>query len=132
MQDKRQHEEEISVGENTPEESHLHILSDITVGPIRFDASQLSVSVGSKTRRLTVLEGHMLNFLAMHANTVCTFSQIYSHIWGPNNDGDTGLIKVTIRHLRYKIEPDPKNPIYILTVHGVGYILVSHDLDEVL
>ena len=80
--------------------------------------------------RLTPVEGKVLHFLAVNANKVCTASQIGSHVWGFSNDGDTGLVKVYIRHLRQKVEPDPGNPTYILTVPGVGNTLVSHDLDE--
>jgi DNA-binding response OmpR family regulator len=104
--------------------------SNITVGPIRVDTPHLQVSVDGKTTSLTGLEGYILHFLAVHANTVCTFSQIGSHICGTNNDGNTILIKVSILHLRHKVESDPSHPIYILTVPGVGYMLVSHDLDE--
>lgn len=71
-----------------------------------------------------------LHFLAVNANNVSTVSQLVSHVWGFSNTGDTGLVKSHIRHLRQKIEPDPNNPIYILTVPGVGYTLVRHDLDE--
>jgi DNA-binding response OmpR family regulator len=76
------------------------------------------------------MESMVLHFLAVNANTVCTDSQIGSYVWRVNNGGDTVLIKVYIRHLRQKIEPDPNNPTYILTIPGVGYTLVSHDLDE--
>ena len=104
----------------------------ITVGPIRVDASHLKVSVDGKTMSLTGLEGYALSFLALNANTVCTFSQIGSPLWGSNSDGNTALIKATVRHLQQKIEPGPNNPIYILTVPNVGYTLVSHDLDETM
>ena len=104
--------------------------SIITVGPIRFDTSHNEVSVADKKSRLTPTESMTLHLLAVNANHVCTASQIVSHIWGFGNDGDTGLIKAHIRHLRQKIEPDPNNPIYILTVPDVGYTLVRHDLDE--
>ena len=106
--------------------------SIITVGPIRVDASHLKVSVDGKTMSLTGLEGYILSFLAIHANTVCAFSQIGEPIWGSNYDGTNGMIKATIRHLRQKIEPDPNNPIYILTVPDVGYTLVGRDLGEAM
>lgn len=104
--------------------------SIITVGPIRVDALHGEVSVDGKTTRLTPMESIVLHFLAVNANTICTISQIGSYVWRVNNGGDTVLIKVYIRHLRQKIEPDPSNPTYILTIPGVGYTLVSHDLDE--
>ncbi len=106
--------------------------SIITVGPIRVDALHGEVSVDGKTARLTPMESMVLHFLAVNANTICTISQIGSYVWRVNNDGDTGLIKVYIRHLLQKVEPDPIHPTYILTIPGVGYTLVSHDLDEAL
>ena len=101
-----------------------------TVGPIRVDALRLEVNVDGKTSSLTAIEGMLLHFLAVHANTVCTASQIGSHVWGFRNDENSHLIKVYIRRIRQKVEPDPSNPTYILTIPGVGYTLVSHDLDE--
>jgi DNA-binding response OmpR family regulator len=71
-----------------------------------------------------------VEFLAAHANTVCTSSQIVSQVWGYNDAGDTGLVKSHIRHLRQKIEPNPAQPIYLLTVPEGGYMLVNHDKDE--
>lgn len=104
--------------------------SIITVGPIRVDASLHEVSVGGKSKRLTPVESSVLHFLAVNANTACTYSQIGLHTYGSIDDGYTILIKVSIRHLRQKVEPDPSHPTYILTVPDVGYMLVSHDLNE--
>ena len=124
MQDERQHNEESSSDEDTQ-------LSIITVGPIRLDTSQLEVSVDGKSRRLTPVESMILQYLAVHADTVCTSDEIGTSIWGPNeNYHDSGLIKSHIRHIRQKIEPDPMHPIYLLTIPEVGYTLVSHDQDE--
>ena len=106
--------------------------SIITVGPIRIDTAHLKVSVDGKTTNLTAMESMVLHFLAVNANHVCTDSQIGSYAWRVNNGGDSGLIKVYIRHLRQKIEPNPIHPTYILTVAGVGYTLVSHDPDEAM
>lgn len=65
----------------------------------------------------------VLHLLAVNADNVCTADQIVTHIWGFGYDGDAGLIKAHIRHLRQKIERDPSSPVYILTVSGVGYVL---------
>jgi DNA-binding response OmpR family regulator len=123
MQEDSLHNEE-TVG------SDISNQSIITVGPIRVDRSHLQVRVDGKSRSLTGLEGYILNFLAVHANTICTYGQIGSGIWISIVDGAINLIRITIRHLRHKIEPDPNNPIYILTVPDVGYTLVSHELAE--
>ena len=105
--------------------------SIITVGPIRVDSLNNEVIVDGRKAHMTPTESKLLHLLAVNANNVCTASQIVSHIWGFGNDGDTCLIKAHIRHLRQKIEPDPSQPTYILTVPGVGYTLIRHTSEEV-
>src|SRR5438876_3215747 len=104
--------------------------SIITVGSIRVDSLHNEVSVHGKTSRLTPTEGKLLHFLATNANDVCTSNQIVTHVWGYGGDGDVGLIKAHIRHLRQKIESDPGDPRYILTVPGVGYTMVRRSAEE--
>src|SRR5947207_87673 len=104
--------------------------SIIAVGPLCVDALHNEVSVNGKLSRLTPTESKLLHLLAVNANHVCTAEQIVSHIWGFGNEGDSGLIKAHIRHLRQKIEPDPGKPCYILTVPGVGYTLVRHSTED--
>ena len=104
--------------------------SIITVGPLRVDALHNEVSMNGKVASLTPTESKLLHLLAINANNVCTAEQIVSHIWGFGNDGDSGLIKAHIRHLRQKIEPEPSKPCYILTVPGVGYTLVRQTSEE--
>ncbi|MBV9229557.1 MAG: response regulator transcription factor [Chloroflexi bacterium] len=104
--------------------------SIVTVGPIRVDSLHNEVTIHGKTCRLTPTEGKLLHFLATNANDVCTSGQIVTHVWGYGGDGDVGLIKAHIRHLRQKIEPDPGKPRYILTVPGVGYTMVRRPAEE--
>jgi DNA-binding response OmpR family regulator len=104
--------------------------SIISVGPLRVDALHNEVSANGKIARLTPTESKLLHLLAVNANNVCTAEQIVSHIWGFGNEGDSGLIKAHIRHLRQKIEPDPGQPCYIRTVPGVGYTLVRHSSED--
>jgi DNA-binding response OmpR family regulator len=121
MQDESQRNEVAVDSEDTP----------ITIGPIRIDPLQWAVTVDGELHRLTPVEYMVLRFLADHADTVCTSDQIGSSIWGPNNNyQDSGLIKMHIRHVRQKIEPDPMHPMYLLTIPERGYMLVSHDQNE--
>jgi DNA-binding response OmpR family regulator len=101
----------------------------ITIGPIRFDTLRQEVSRDDKTVRLTPVESKVLHFLAMNVNNVCTASQIIVHVWGRGFDDDqvANLLKVYIRYIRHKIEPDPMNPTYILTIPQSGYKLVMPD-----
>jgi DNA-binding response OmpR family regulator len=104
--------------------------SIVKVGPLQVDSLHNEVRINGKTARLTPTESKLLHLLAVNANNVCTANQIVSHIWGFGNDGDSGLIKAHIRHLRQKVEPDPGKPRYILTVPGVGYTMVRYSPDE--
>lgn len=103
--------------------------SIVKVGPLQVDSLHNEVRFNGKVSRLTPTESKLLHLLAVNANNVCTANQIVSHIWGFGNDGDSCLIKAHIRHLRQKVEPDPGNPRYILTVPGVGYTMVRYSTD---
>lgn len=104
--------------------------SVVTVGPICIDSLHNEVTIHGKTMRLTPTESKLLHLLAISANDVCTANQIVTHVWGYDGEGDAGLIKAHIRHLRQKVEPDPGNPHYILTVPGVGYTLIRRPVEE--
>jgi len=103
--------------------------SVLTVGPISVDSLHNEVHINGKVVRLTPTESKMLHLLALNANDVCPASQIVAHVWGYDGEGDSGLIKAHIRHLRQKIEPDPSNPCYIQNVPGIGYTLVNRPSD---
>lgn len=102
----------------------------VTVGPICIDSLHNEVKISGKTIRLTPTESKLLHLLAVNANDVCTANQIVTHVWGYDGEGDASLIKAHICHLRQKVEPDPSNPFYILTVPGVGYTLIRRSAEE--
>jgi DNA-binding response OmpR family regulator len=60
----------------------------------------------------------------VNAGHVLTTDIIIDHVWGPSA-GDRDMLRQLIRRLRGKLEPDPANPLYIKTVPGLGYGLVS-------
>ncbi len=98
--------------------------------PIRVDSLHNEVTVRGKIHRLTPTESKLLHLLAINAGNVCTAAQIVAYVWGFGNEGDSGLIKAHIRHLRQKIEVNPGKPSYILTVPGVGYTLSRQPIEE--
>ena len=104
--------------------------SIVTVGPIHVDSLHNEVTIHGKTARLTPTESKLLHLLAVNANDVCTANQIVTHVWGYDTEGDAGLIKAHVRHLRQKVEPDPSSPRYILTVPGVGYTMIRRSAEE--
>ncbi len=72
--------------------------------------------------KLTVAEYRLLCFLMQNANTVLPREVILDQLWdGSGSFVDDNTLSVYVRRLRSKIENDPENPIYLLTVRGVGY-----------
>jgi DNA-binding response OmpR family regulator len=70
---------------------------------------------------LTYVEFEILSALARHPGRVFTRDMLLEQVWGDSSYRDQRTIDVHIRHLREKLEPDPKNPEYLLTVRGMGY-----------
>jgi two-component system alkaline phosphatase synthesis response regulator PhoP len=104
--------------------------SFITVGPVSLDVTRHEVSQNGTRARLTPTESRLLHLLLTHAGQVLTTDTIIERVWGYNEIGDSGLVKTHIRHLRQKVEPEPSNPRYLVTVPGVGYTFSPPVTDE--
>ncbi len=90
----------------------------LTLVPERFEAIWFEKPV-----RLTHLEFELLHcLLQRHGQTVAP-SLILKEVWGYEPDDDIETIRVHVRHLRTKLEPDPRKPRFIKTVYGAGYCL---------
>jgi DNA-binding response OmpR family regulator len=70
---------------------------------------------------LTATEFELLRFLATHPGRVFTREQLIRQVWHDEWAGDTNTVVVHLRRLREKIEQDPSNPRYVVTVRGLGY-----------
>ncbi|MER2599236.1 MAG: response regulator transcription factor [Caldilineales bacterium] len=70
---------------------------------------------------LTPIEFRLLHCLMRNAGRILTHDQIISHVWGYDYDGYNNQIAVYVRRLRMKIEENPDDPKYVLTVRGLGY-----------
>jgi two-component system, OmpR family, response regulator ResD len=88
---------------------------------LQIDPATRLVSLQGREVILTAKEFDLLWFLARHPRQVFTRSQLLDHVWGYEFGGDSSTITVSIRRLREKVERDPSQPRYILTVWGVGY-----------
>ena len=100
--------------------AHHEILcyGPLTLVPERFEAIWFERPV-----RLTHLEFELLHcLLRRHGQTVAP-SLILKEVWGYEPDDDIETIRVHVRHLRTKLEPDPRKPRFIKTVYGAGYCL---------
>jgi two-component system KDP operon response regulator KdpE len=89
----------------------------------RVDLSTRTVSSAGQSVHLTPLEFRLLECLARGGGMLVTQAQLISEVWGPNRLGDTRGLRSYIKQLRQKIEPDPRQPRFILTEAGVGYRL---------
>ncbi|MBO0768280.1 MAG: response regulator transcription factor [Solirubrobacterales bacterium] len=97
----------------------------INVGPISLDRSQREVSVAGEPVRLTFSEFELLDALMAEPGRLLNRQELLRAIWGDSAYRDPRAIDVHIRHLREKLEPEPDQPQYILTVRGAGYRLRS-------
>lgn len=82
---------------------------------------QRSVSVDGREVRLTPIEYKILRLLLQERGRVLSISQIYEAIWHMDAIGADNTIAVHIRHIREKIEHNPKEPRYLKVVWGIGY-----------
>jgi len=79
------------------------------------------VSVNGDRIRLALKEFELLEMLLRNAGRVMTRGQLIDRIWGADYVGDTKTLDVHVKRLRSKLENDPANPRYLITVRGLGY-----------
>lgn len=91
-------------------------------GHLSIDIERRHVLVDERRVKLTPIEFRLLVYLARNSGKVLTFNHILSNVWGDEYRGSVDYVHVYVSHLRNKIEEKVKDPRYILTVHGVGYI----------
>jgi DNA-binding response OmpR family regulator len=93
----------------------------IEVRDLRIDPAKRTVTREAGNVATTFVEFEILNALARSPGRVFTRDMLLSRVWGDSAYRDPRTIDVHIRHLREKIETDPKEPEFIFTVRGVGY-----------
>ncbi|WP_080874159.1 response regulator transcription factor [Oceanobacillus timonensis] len=93
-------------------------IKDLTIYPERYEA-EIKEELITFTRK----EFELLYYLAKHKGKVISRDQLLSSVWDYDFVGDTRIVDVHVSHLRDKIEPDSKKPVYIKTVRGLGYKL---------
>ncbi len=94
-------------------------------GELSVDLVARIVRVGDREVKLAPKEYEVLRVLVQHAGKVLTHSQLLRQVWGDATD--TQYLRVYVRQLRQKLEPDPERPRYVLTETGVGYRLRAPD-----
>jgi two-component system, OmpR family, response regulator len=88
---------------------------------LRIDLGSREVRAHGRLVQLTYVEFELLRTLASHAGRVYTREQLLQALWGGSEYREPRTIDVHVRHLREKLELDPGEPEFILTVRGVGY-----------
>lgn len=95
--------------------------STLEAGPVRMDVERHTVSVHGRPASLPLKEFELLEMLLRNSGRVLTRMQLIDRVWGSDYVGDTKTLDVHVKRLRAKIEPDPANPVHIVTVRGLGY-----------
>jgi two-component system, OmpR family, KDP operon response regulator KdpE len=99
----------------------------VTIGKWQIDLHARTVLANDGSSiHLTPIEFRLLEILARHIGYVVTRQQILRHVWGPGCDAKTHYLRIHMKHLRQKLEPDSTRPSWLVTQSGVGYRLVQH------
>ncbi len=93
----------------------------LTFGEITIDQDRSQARVGERVVPLSPLELELLHYLISRPGKLFDREALLQAVWGYDYFGKTNLVDVAVRRLREKIERDPSDPQYILTVRGQGY-----------
>ena len=97
----------------------------VVVGPLVIDLAARAVMLNGQRLTLTPKEYRLLQVLAQHAGNVVTHQHLLKEVWGSIHVHDTHYLRIFVRKLRQKIEPNPDMPRILLTELGVGYRLAQ-------
>lgn len=106
---------------SSPEKTEVKV----RVGALELDFGTRKVLKDGKEIRLTPTEYSFLKLLATYPGKIVTQTQILKELWGPNQTGESGYLRVYVNQIRKKIETDPTKPEILITEPGVGYFLKS-------
>lgn len=98
-----------------------NVYDSMEIGSLTIYTDKYEAKLNKKTLSFTRKEFELLLYLAKHKGMVLSRDQLLSNVWDYDFSGDTRIVDVHISRLREKIESDTKNPIYIKTIHGLGY-----------
>ena len=95
--------------------------TDIVSGPFVLNQKSRTITKNGKLVDLTQVEFQIMEYFMKNQDTALDRKNILVHIWGDNYVGEDKIVDVNIRRLRMKIEDQPSNPKYIITIWGFGY-----------
>ena len=96
------------------------------VGRVRMDVDRHLVTVDGASVQMPLKEFDLLEFLMRNAGRVLIRGQLIDRVWGADYVGDTKTLDVHVKRLRAKVEEDPANPVFLVTVRGLGYKIELH------
>ena len=99
--------------------------SSFVCDELEINFAKRHVTVNGKKITLTPTEYSLLQHLAVNSDKVLTHSMLLQSVWGNEYSSEKEYLRVFMGRLRKKIEPDPKNPRYLMTIPGVGYHLAA-------
>ncbi len=105
----------------TGSDSHSTSGNKLEIQGLNIDPSSRTVSLNSELITLTAKEFDLLYFFVSNPRQVFSRAQLLNNVWGDELYTDPSTVTVHIRRLREKIENDPSNPKFLITVWGVGY-----------
>jgi two-component system response regulator RegX3 len=97
----------------------------LRVGGVELDLARRVATVDAKRVQLTTSEFHLLSALAERPGHVLSRKELMQRLWDSTYVGDARAADVHVANLRRKIEPDPQNPVRLVTVRGAGYALAE-------
>lgn len=99
----------------------------LNLGPFQIDEGKIEVRKNGEIIELKPKEYKMLLYMAKHPNQILSKERLCDAVWGEDYIGFDNTITVHIRKLRERIEEDPSNPEYIITLKGLGYKFALKD-----
>jgi two-component system KDP operon response regulator KdpE len=107
--------------------THAAPSATLRFGGVRVDLARRETRGADGEIHLTPLEYRVLGCLARQLGSIVMQRQLIREVWGPGREDDSRSLRVCIKNLRAKLEPDPRQPRYLLTETGVGYRLRADD-----
>jgi two-component system response regulator RegX3 len=95
--------------------------SILSSGIIALDIDRHTLHVNGKLTAMPLKEFELLEYLMRNEGRVLTRGQLIDRVWGSDYFGDTKTLDVHIKRIRSRIEVDPKEPVFLVTVRGLGY-----------
>jgi two-component system, OmpR family, KDP operon response regulator KdpE len=100
---------------------HVPTTGTLTIGDLSMNLDLRTATVGGAEVYLTPIEYRLLAVMMASSGRVLTHQEILRQVWGPRYAGEMNYLRVYMKKLRHKIEPEPARPKYLVNEPGIGY-----------